>query len=167
MSYREECSLIWENAGDDVIVVDQRPGFVPRKHRLRNYASLLFSVLDAPQSLTLLRQHAQREVERDGLRLIQLVLGRAASKFVEEPAEDELVTDFSAQEFLDAPERCLQPLIDSALVYVEALPRLTSRRLSLVGQGSAEESGDGMRYLALPVRAPHRPLALHWRSLGV
>lgn len=167
MAYREECSLIWASDGDDVQILDERPGFPRRRHRLRRYAALLFRELDTPQSLSMLREHARQQAEHEDAAIVQRLLGRGAPARATEPSADEGVMDFSAHSFLEAPERCLRPLIDASLLYVEALPQAASRRLALLGSADGNAAGDGRRYLALPVHAAHRPLPLHWRSLGV
>lgn len=162
-SYRDRSALTWHTDGDDLIIDDHRPELPGGRYRLRDYAAALMRALDDPHGLADLRAHAERQVEHDAARLIALLFGSVPAP-APAIAADERLIEFSADEFLRDPEARLQPLIDAAVLYVEAA-REPTRRLPLATQ--APDATSGARYLALPVRADHRPLAAEWLTIGV
>jgi ribosomal peptide maturation radical SAM protein 1 len=169
-AYRDGCTLCWRQDGGDVVIEDRRPCFPPRRYRLRDYAARLFHELDSPRSLADLQQHAAHWREQDAIRLLDCLFGRAPSPAQAPAAVTDLLVELSAEQFLADPERGLQPLLDAGVVFVDAGSRRAGaarHRLRVAGDGAGAPDADRVRYVALPLRADHVPLARAWLEIGV
>lgn len=138
-----ECSLTWGEDRADIVIDDRRPGFGPRRYRLRGFAAAVFRMLDEPRSLSSLVREARKA-------------GAAESFSSFESAAGELVIEFSAAEFETSPGACMQRFEDAALVYVEDRPRSPNGLAVLGGEENPRQ------YVALPVPARFTPFHRGW-----
>jgi ribosomal peptide maturation radical SAM protein 1 len=129
------CTLTASAAGGDLAITDWRPGFGPRRPRLRGFAAELLRRMDEPRTLSSLLRSA-------GLPWTEPAPGPAL-----EP--DETLVEFTREAFLVDPDACLWPLREAGLVFEEQLAKGPS-------------AGAETYLLSLPVPSDHRPANLDW-----
>ena len=154
--YREDdCTLTWEQAGDEIAIDDRRPHFGPRRYRLQRYACDVFHQFDEPRSLAgVVRcaRDAAKQSEAENL---------LAWLFQPEAEPAATVIRFEAEEFAQNPAACLQPFISAGLLFEDSW--ISSADVVTLGGAPRTEQ----RYVALPVHAGFRPEDTGWNSVGV
>jgi ribosomal peptide maturation radical SAM protein 1 len=143
-SYREaDCTLVWGEEGNEIVIDDRRPAFGPRRYRLSGFASRLFALLDEPRSLKALIREAEQWSDN-----------ASPAAAVDAECIHSTGADFAA-----APEDLLSRLVEAGLVFEEiAAPS----QLTTLGQPDPVK-----HYCALPVSRQHRPADPGWLELGV
>jgi len=155
-AYRpDDCTLTWEQMGEAIQVVDRRPGFARRRFSIEGYAREVFRQLSEPRTI--------RGLVRDARLAPPRTETETFLRWFFAPQSDSSVVkvEFEAEAFLEDPLRCLRPLLDADLLFVdegEAPP-------DMVWPGGQPKPEN--RYVALPVHAGYQPEDVSWNSTGV
>jgi ribosomal peptide maturation radical SAM protein 1 len=140
------CTLTWKRDGQEILVMDTRPGFGPKTYRFQQFAIDLFLFLDEPHSVRSILNFANRTKEAP-----------PATRKLQEKGE--VIISFSAWDFLEDHRRFLDALEQVGLVFAER-PESSQPTLPIVTDESS--TGGGMQYVALPVPSEHRLFEPGW-----
>lgn len=147
--YRDDrCLLTWRAELADIVIVDHRPAFGPRRLRLAGYAADVFRQLDAPTSLRRLVTEALAARDDPVRTLLADVFTLTDEPERDDDAPEEVLVAFTAEQFAAGPRGCLRPLVEAGVLYVEP-------------------ARHDDRYLALPVREVFTRQESLWQALNV
>ncbi len=168
----EVCTLTWEEQDDRVIIRDRRPGFLACDYELTGHAVAVFHTFDEPHALrAVTRKSLPNEslvqltrvgggdttARRSGsVALMDLpsprvatsrdatALNRRAVRAIPVSSSGRRRIHFTEEEFIADPVACVQPMVDTGLLYEE----------------------DGW-YLSLPVTHSFRKIQAGWLDIRV